>query len=38
MGLADDWLRLADKVCEERPQEPAVLHPLIQKKLGDPPR
>jgi hypothetical protein len=37
MRLAEDWLRLADKVREERPQEPAVLHPLIQKKLGDPP-
>ena len=35
--LAEGWVELADKAHEDtrRPRRPTVLHPLVQKKLGD---
>ena len=35
--LAEGWVELADKAHEDtrRPRRPTILHPLVQKKLGD---
>jgi hypothetical protein len=35
--LAEGWVELAGKTHEDtqRPRRPTILHPLVQKKLGD---
>jgi hypothetical protein len=35
--LAEGWVELAGKAHEDtqRPRRPTILHPLVQKKLGD---
>jgi hypothetical protein len=39
VALAERWIELAGKAHEdtERPKRPTILHPLVQKKLGDTP-